>query len=293
MKLIDGKAVADEIKTELKQNVIEYSRKFKRTPHLAAILVGNNPASKAYVANKVKSCQDVGFRSTLVELEETITQEELLSEIDKLNNDPDVDGFIVQLPLPKHIDETTITLAIEHTKDVDGFHPINVGRMNQGLPCYLPATPYGIVKLLERYNIDTIGKNVVVLGRSNIVGTPISIMLSRKGFDATVTITHSRTKNLDQYLLQADIIIAAIGIPQFVKKSMLKRNVILIDVGINRIDDTSMAKGYRLVGDVDFDDVKEWVSYITPVPGGVGPMTVMGLLLNTFKAANQEVYPKE
>lgn len=292
MRLIDGKAVADEIKSQLKQEVLEYRKSRNRVPHLAAILVGSNPASKAYVGNKVKSCDEVGFNSTLVSLSEDISQEELLIEIDKLNKDKDIDGFIVQLPLPKHIDETTVTLAIDHTKDVDGFHPINVGRMNQGLPCYLPATPYGIVKLLDRYNIETAGKHVVVIGRSNIVGTPISIMLSRKGNpgDATVTLTHSRTKELASYVKQADIVIAAIGIPNFVKADMIKKGSVIIDVGINRVEDETSPKGSRLVGDVDFESVHELVSHITPVPGGVGPMTVMGLMLNTLKAAKGEVY---
>ncbi len=292
MKLIDGRAVAEELKNSMKQDVQEYKKKSGRVPHLAAILVGNNPASKAYVANKVKSCDQVGFNSTIIKLDEDVAEEFLLSEIEKLNNDPDIDGFIVQLPLPKHIDEVKVTLAIDFKKDVDGFHPVNFGRMAQGLPCYLPATPYGITLLLERYNIETAGKHVVVVGRSNIVGTPISILLSRKSKmgDATVTLTHSRTKNLQRILMQADIIIAAIGIPGFIKEDMVRQGAVVIDVGINRIEEDNIEKSSRLVGDVDFETVKEKCSFITPVPGGVGPMTVMGLMMNTLKSAMKEVY---
>jgi len=293
MKLIDGKAVAEELKNSMKQDVLEFKKKSGRVPHLAAILVGNNPASKAYVGNKVKSCEQVGFKSTLIKMDENVTEEILLQEIQKLNEDPDIDGFIVQLPLPKHIDEVKVTLAIDFKKDVDGFHPVNFGRMAQGLPCYLPATPYGITLLLDRYNIETAGKHVVVVGRSNIVGTPMSILLSRKSKvgDATVTLTHSRTKNLQRILLQADIIIAAIGIPGFIKEDMVRQGAVVIDVGINRVEDESLEKGSRLVGDVDFEFVKEKCSFITPVPGGVGPMTVMGLMMNTFKSATKEIYP--
>jgi methylenetetrahydrofolate dehydrogenase (NADP+)/methenyltetrahydrofolate cyclohydrolase len=292
MKVIDGKAVAEEMKNSMKQDVLEYQRSSGRVPHLAAILVGDNPASKAYVANKVKSCDQVGFRSTLIKLEETVTEATLLAEIEKLNQDADIDGFIVQLPLPAHIDEVKVTLAIDHKKDVDGFHPVNFGRMAQGLPCYLPATPYGITMLLDRYNIETAGKHVVVVGRSNIVGTPISILLSRKSKagDATVTLTHSRTKNIHAILLQADIIIAAIGIPNFIKDDMVKKGSVVIDVGINRVEDESLASGSKLVGDVDYEYVKEKCTHITPVPGGVGPMTVMGLMMNTFKSAKKEIY---
>ncbi|MGB4840249.1 MAG: tetrahydrofolate dehydrogenase/cyclohydrolase catalytic domain-containing protein [Saprospiraceae bacterium] len=292
MKLIDGKAVAEEIKNTLKQEVIEYKNKSGRVPHLAAILVGDNAASESYVGNKVKSCAQVGFQSTLIKMESDVTEEELLGEIEKLNNDQDIDGFIVQLPLPKHIDEVKVILAIDYKKDVDGFHPVNFGRMAQGLPCYLPATPYGITLLLERYNIETSGKHVVVVGRSNIVGTPISILLSRKSpaGDATVTLTHSRTKNISIIVSRADIVISAIGIPNFITEDMIKEGAVVIDVGINRIEDETMAKGSRLVGDVDFNRVKNKCSFITPVPGGVGPMTVMGLLLNTFKSAKKEIY---
>lgn len=293
MKLIDGKAVAEEIKNALKQDVEEYKAKSGRVPHLAAILVGDNPASKAYVGNKVKSCDQVGFKSTLIELPTDVSEDELLRQIDVLNNDADIDGFIVQLPLPKHIDEVKVTLAIDFHKDVDGFHPVNFGRMAQGLPCFLPATPYGITILLERYNIETAGKHVVVVGRSNIVGTPISILLSRKSKvgDATVTLTHSKTKNLKNILLQADIIIAAIGIPGFIQEDMVRQGAVIIDVGINRVENEAVASGSSLVGDVDFEKVKGKANFITPVPGGVGPMTVVGLMLNTFKAANKEVYP--
>ncbi|MBL0027251.1 MAG: bifunctional 5,10-methylene-tetrahydrofolate dehydrogenase/5,10-methylene-tetrahydrofolate cyclohydrolase [Saprospiraceae bacterium] len=292
MKLIDGKAVAEEIKIHWKQEVIEYKNKSGRVPHLAAILVGDNAASESYVGNKVKSCAQVGFQSTLIKMESDVTEEELLDEIEKLNNDQDIDGFIVQLPLPKHIDEVKVILAIDYKKDVDGFHPVNFGRMAQGLPCYLPATPYGITLLLERYNIETSGKHVVVVGRSNIVGTPISILLSRKSpaGDATVTLTHSRTKNISIIVSRADIVISAIGIPNFITEDMIKEGAVVIDVGINRIEDETMAKGSRLVGDVDFNRVKNKCSFITPVPGGVGPMTVMGLLLNTFKSAKKEIY---
>jgi methylenetetrahydrofolate dehydrogenase (NADP+)/methenyltetrahydrofolate cyclohydrolase len=277
----------------MKQDVLEFKKKSGRVPHLAAILVGNNPASKAYVGNKVKSCEQVGFKSTLIKLDEDVAEEILLQEIQKLNEDPDIDGFIVQLPLPKHIDEVKVTLSIDFKKDVDGFHPVNFGRMAQGLPCYLPATPYGITLLLDRYNIETAGKHVVVVGRSNIVGTPMSILLSRKSKvgDATVTLTHSRTKNLQRILLQADIIIAAIGIPGFIKEDMVRQGAVVIDVGINRVEDERLEKGSRLVGDVDFEFVKEKCSFITPVPGGVGPMTVMGLMMNTFKSATKEIYP--
>ena len=293
MKLIDGKAVAEEIKNALKQDVSAYKSKTGRVPHLAAILVGDNPASKAYVGNKVKSCDQVGFRSTLIKLPTEVTEAEVLHQIDLLNNDPDIDGFIVQLPLPRHIDEVKVTLAIDFRKDVDGFHPVNFGRMAQGLPCFLPATPYGITILLERYNIETAGKHVVVVGRSNIVGTPISILLSRKSKvgDATVTLTHSKTKNLKEILLQADIIIAAIGIPGFIKEDMVRQDAVIIDVGINRVENDAVASGSSLVGDVDFENVKGRASYITPVPGGVGPMTVVGLMLNTFKSATKEIYP--
>jgi methylenetetrahydrofolate dehydrogenase (NADP+)/methenyltetrahydrofolate cyclohydrolase len=292
MKIIDGRAVAEELKNTLKQDVIDYKSKTGRVPHLAAILVGTNPASQAYVGNKVRSCEEVGFRSTLIKLEESVSEETLLHEIERLNHDADVDGFIVQLPLPPHINEVKVTLSIDYRKDVDGFHPVNFGRMAQGLPCFLPATPYGITLLLDRYNIETSGKHVVVLGRSHIVGTPVSILLSRKGKggDATVTLTHSRTKNLSEYLSKADILIAAIGIPKFVTEEMVKEGAVIIDVGINRVVHPVDESKTILVGDVDFDAVKDKCSFITPVPGGVGPMTVMGLMMNTFKAATKAIY---
>lgn len=293
MKLIDGKAVAEEIKSLTKIELYDFTKSNNRTPTLAAILVGDNPASKAYVNNKVRTCKEIGFNSLLVKLPADISEEDLLAEVEKLNKNDDVDGFIVQLPLPKHIDEIKVTLAIDHKKDVDGFHPINFGRMAQGLPCYLPATPYGITMLLERYNIETAGKHVVVVGRSNIVGTPISILLSRKTKlgDATVTLAHSRTKNLSEITLQADILIAAIGIPGFITEDMVKEDAVVIDVGINRVENPDNPETNKLVGDVDFENVKGKCSYITPVPGGVGPMTVMGLIMNTLKAAKKEIYP--
>ena len=285
MILIDGKKVAEDIKKELKAEVDMLKINGKKIPHLAAVLVGENPASMAYVNNKVKSCHDAGFISTLIKKPADITQEELLQVVHELNQNPDIDGFIVQLPLPKHIDELTVTLAIDPEKDVDGFHPVNFGKMAQGLPCFLPATPYGITLLLKYYKIDTAGKNAVVVGRSHIVGTPMSILLSRKGVDATVTLTHSRTKNIDAVIAQADIVIAAIGIPHFIKGHMVKEGAVVIDVGINRVEDDTAIKGFKLVGDVDFKNVAPKCSYITPVPGGVGPMTVVSLMKNTFEAA--------
>lgn len=292
MKIIDGRAVSEEFKNVLKQEVTEYRNKFNRVPHLVAVLVGDNPASQAYVGNKVKSCEQVGFKSTLIHLPGDIQEVVLLEHIERLNQDSDVDGFIVQLPLPKHIDEVKVNLAIDFRKDVDGFHPVNFGRMAQGLPCFLPATPFGILLLLQRYNIETSGKHVVVIGRSNIVGTPLSILLSRKSDpgNATVTLVHSKTKNLNSFVSQADIIIAAIGIPKFVTAEMVKQGAVIIDVGINRIENPNGEGKSMLVGDVDFNDVKDKCSHITPVPGGVGPMTVVGLLMNTFKAATREIY---
>ncbi len=293
MKFIDGKAVAEEIKSTIKIELYDFNKQHQRTPTLAAILVGDNPASKAYVNNKVKTCKEIGFNSLLIKLPADITEADLLAEVDKLNKNNEVDGFIVQLPLPKHIDEIKVILAIDPKKDVDGFHPINFGRMAQGLPCYLPATPYGITILLDRYNIETAGKHVVVVGRSNIVGTPISILLSRKSKigDSTVTLAHSRTKNLKEITLQADILVAAIGIPNFITEDMVKESAVVVDVGINRIEDPNNTDKSKLVGDVDFENVKGKCSFITPVPGGVGPMTVMGLIMNTLKAAKKEIYP--
>ena len=290
MELLDGKKLSEIIKAEIAQDVVGIKSNSGKTPHLAAVLIGDNLASEAYVRSKVRSCEQVGFKSTLIRREASISEAELLGIVKDLNEDADIDGFIVQLPLPKHINEDNINLAIDPRKDVDGFHPINFGRMAQGLPSYLPATPYGIVLMLERYGIETAGKNCVVVGRSNIVGTPISILMSRKGKDATVTLTHSRTKNLSGEILRADIVIAAIGIANFIKADMVKEGAIVIDVGINRIEDTTAKNGYRLVGDVDFQAVAPKCSYITPVPGGVGLMTVTSLLLNTLKASKREIF---
>jgi methylenetetrahydrofolate dehydrogenase (NADP+) / methenyltetrahydrofolate cyclohydrolase len=287
MRLIDGKILSDTIKSEIKIEVDALLLSGGKRPHLAAVLLGNNPASEAYVGNKIKSCEQVGFNSTLIRRDVNVTQEEVLEIVKQLNEDPDIDGFIVQLPLPKHIDETAITLAIDPAKDVDGFHPVNFGRMAQGLPCYLPATPAGILQMLKRYKIDTVGKNCVVVGRSNIVGTPMSILLSRKGWDSTVTLAHSRTKDLEKVCKKADILIAAIGVAHFIKANMVKKGAVVIDVGMNRIDDASKKSGSRLVGDVDFDNVAPKCSYITPVPGGVGQMTVTSLMLNTLQAAKK------
>lgn len=292
MTVIDGKQLAEQIKRELAEEVAAIKARGEKIPHLAAVLVGDNPASQVYVRNKVRSCQEAGFRSTLVHQEGDITETALLNIVNGLNEDPDIDGFIVQLPLPKHINEERITLAIDPRKDVDGFHPVNFGRMALGLPSYLPATPFGIVTMLERYHIETSGKHAVVVGRSNIVGTPMAILLSRKGKagDCTVTITHSRTRNLASIVRQADIIVAAIGRPNFVTADMVKEGAVVIDVGINRIEDPTAKKGSRLVGDVDYANVAPKCSFITPVPGGVGPMTVMSLLMNTLKASRKEIY---
>ncbi|MEZ5009177.1 MAG: tetrahydrofolate dehydrogenase/cyclohydrolase catalytic domain-containing protein [Chitinophagales bacterium] len=292
MELLDGKALSKIIKEEIAEEVKLMVKNGEKVPHLAAILVGNDGASETYVASKVKSCENAGFKSTLVRLPADISEEALLVEIEKLNNNADIDGFICQLPLPKHINEQKITLAINHKKDVDGFHPINVGRMVQNIPSYLPATPFGILQILERYKIETEGKKCVVLGRSNIVGMPMSILLARKGYpgNCTVTLCHSRTKDIAEQLREADIIIAAIGIPEFVTGDMVKQGVVVVDVGITRVPDANSKRGYVLKGDVDFDSVAPKCSYITPVPGGVGPMTVTSLLLNTLKAARKEVY---
>lgn len=292
MILLDGKLLSQNIKTELAAQVAAIKQQGGKTPHLAAVLVGENAASQVYVSSKIRSCEEVGFKSSLIRRDADITEEELLQIVQDLNNDPDVDGFIVQLPLPKHIDEEKITLAIDHRKDVDGFHPINFGRMAQGMPAFLPATPYGIVEILRRYNIETAGKHCVVVGRSNIVGTPISILMSRKGYpgDCTVTLTHSRTKDLPGEVRRADIVIAAIGIPNFVKGDWVKEGAVVIDVGINRIVDETKKSGFRLVGDVDFEEVAPKCSHITPVPGGVGLMTVTALMMNTLKASRKEIY---
>ncbi|MCB0547466.1 MAG: bifunctional methylenetetrahydrofolate dehydrogenase/methenyltetrahydrofolate cyclohydrolase FolD [Phaeodactylibacter sp.] len=292
MNILDGKQLAKEILAELAEEVRELLANGGRAPHLAAVLVGDDPASQVYVRNKVRSCEKIGFRSTLIRRPADISEAEVLDVVDQLNRDDEVDGFIVQLPLPGHINEEKVTLAIQPEKDVDGFHPVNFGRMAQGLPCYLPATPAGILEMMRRYEIETEGKEVVVIGRSNIVGTPISILLSRKAYpgNATVTICHSRTKGLEGHLRRADIIVAAIGIPEFVKGDMVKEGVVVIDVGINRVDAPETEKGYRLCGDVDFSSVSPKASLITPVPGGVGQLTVVSLLINTLKAAKREIY---
>jgi len=285
-KLIDGKKVASEIKHEIAEEVLKLRKTGKKIPHLAAILVGNDSSSETYVANKVKDCKEVGFKSTLLRFDDNTSEDILLEKIAELNNDDDVDGFIVQLPLPRQISENKIIEAINPSKDADGFHPVNLGKMIIGLPCYLPATPYGIVELIKRYNIETTGKNCVVLGRSNIVGRPISILLSQKGMDATVTVIHSRSKNLKDIVIQADIIIAAIGSPAFVKANMVKEGAVVIDVGTSRISSPETKSGWKLVGDVDFENVAPKCSFISPVPGGVGPMTRVSLLRNTLAAAS-------
>ena len=292
MNIIDGKQLAETIKLEIAEDVKKIIAEGKRVPHLAAILVGGDPASQVYVRNKVRSCEQVGFKSTLIKKEESTTESELLEIVEQLNDDPEIDGFIVQLPLPKHINEELVTLTIDPRKDVDGFHPANFGRMAQGLPAYLPATPFGIMQMLERYDIEVEGKECVVLGRSNIVGTPISILLSRKARpgNATVVLCHSRTKDLASHTKRADIIVAALGIPEFLTGDMVKEGVVIIDVGINRVDDVSAKRGYRLKGDVKYDEVAPKSKFITPVPGGVGPMTVTSLLMNTLKANRKEIY---
>lgn len=287
MQLIDGKKISTEIKEEIAQEVKQIKAKGGKTPHLAAILVGHDGGSETYVAHKVKSCEQVGFESTLIRYEDDVTEEELLKKVDELNNNDAIDGFIVQLPLPKHVSEQKIIEAINPNKDVDGFHPVNVGRMSIGLPCFVSATPAGIVELLKRYKIETSGKHCVVIGRSNIVGRPISVLMSQKAEagNATVTVVHSRTENLKEICSQADIIIAAIGSPEFVKADMVKEGATVIDVGTTRVKSDKTKSGWKLKGDVDFDAVSAKCSYITPVPGGVGPMTIVSLLQNTLKAA--------
>jgi|SRR5690554_470960 len=286
MQILDGKETAKAIREELAQAVKERKEKGQKTPHLAAVLVGNDGGSLTYVGAKVKACQEIGFDSTLIHLEETITEEELLKKVEELNNNDEIDGFIVQLPLPKHIDEKKVTLSIDPKKDVDGFHPTNLGNMVLNLPGFLPATPAGILELLKRYEIETSGKHCVVVGRSHIVGSPMSILMARSAYpgNATVTLTHSRTKNLKELTQQADIIITAIGKPEFLTADMVKDGAVIIDVGITRVEDQSKAKGYKIVGDVDFESLKNKASYMTPVPGGVGPMTIVSLMMNTLKA---------
>ena len=287
MILLDGKKTSGDLKIEIAASVKQLKAQGKKTPHLAAILVGSDGASMTYVNAKVKACALVGFNSTLIDLPEETSEEKLLQEIANLNNNNDIDGFIVQLPLPKHIDEQKVLMAVNPDKDVDGFHPTNVGKMALNLPTFISATPFGILELLDRYNVQTSGKHVVVIGRSHIVGSPMSILLSqkRKVGNATVTITHSRTKNLKEITLQADIVIAALGIPEFLTADMVKDNVTVIDVGITRVEDTTKKSGYRLLGDVSFEEVSKKSAFITPVPGGVGPMTIAMLLKNTLMAA--------
>lgn len=292
MTLIDGKKIADDIKREIAAEVEQMVTEGKRRPHLAAILVGHDGGSETYVAHKVKACETCGFTSTLLRYEEDVTEEDLLAAIDRLNRDDDVDGFIVQLPLPRHISEQRIIEAIDYRKDVDGFHPINVGRMSIGLPCFLSATPAGIIELLRRYDIPTRGSRCVVLGRSNIVGKPVATLMMQKANpgNATVTVLHSASKDLKEICAEADIIIAALGSPGFVTADMVKPGAVIIDVGTTRVEDSTKKSGFRLRGDVDFENVAEKCSFITPVPGGVGPMTIVSLMRNTLLAARHEIY---
>lgn len=285
--LLDGKATSAEIKAEIAQEVAQRLREGKPAPHLVAILVGHDGGSETYVASKIKTCSELGFCSTLIRFEEDVTEARLLETIEKLNHDDDVHGFIVQLPLPKHINEQRIIEAVDPRKDVDGFHPINVGRMSIGLPCFVSATPQGIIELLKRYKVNTQGKHCVVLGRSNIVGKPMAQLLLHKGNpgDCTVTVCHSRTPNIKELCLEADIIVVALGVPEFLKADMVRPGAVIIDVGTTRVPDASKKSGFRLSGDVAFDEVAPKASYITPVPGGVGPMTIVSLMLNTLQAA--------
>jgi len=293
MQLLDGKFASEKIKLEIAAEAAEFLAESGRKPHLLAILVGNDGGSETYVASKMKNCEKVGFQSSLVRYDVDVTEEELLKKIREINADAGIDGVIVQLPLPKHIDPEKVTEAIDHRKDVDGFHPVNLGRMMRNLPCFIPATPYGILLLLQAYQIDTAGKHCVVVGRSNIVGSPISILMARNANpgNCTVTLTHSKTTNLKEIALQADIIVAAIGKKNFVTADMVKPGAIIIDVGINRETSTVTKSGYKLYGDVDFENVAPLSSWITPVPGGVGLMTIVGLLKNTLASAKKEIYP--
>lgn len=292
MQLLDGKALSAQVKAEIKVEVDKIKAEGGKTPHLAAILVGNNGASETYVASKIKSCEEVGFKSTLVRLPETTSEAELLTHIETLNNDADIDGFIVQLPLPSHISENTVMEAVAPEKDVDGFHPINVGRMCKGLPAYISATPFGILEMLKRYNIDTAGKHCVVVGRSQIVGLPMSILMQRNTApgNATVTICHSRTHNLKEVCQGADILIAALGRPEFITADYVKEGAVVIDVGITRVVDESKKSGFAIKGDVKFDEVAPKSNYITPVPGGVGLMTICGLMTNTLLASKKAIF---
>ena len=291
MTLIDGKQTAASIKLNIAKQVEEIIKNGGKRPHLVAILVGHDGGSETYVANKVKACEECGFKSSLIRFEDTISEAELIEQVEKLNADPDIDGFIVQLPLPKHINEQKIIEAIDYRKDVDGFHPINVGRLAIGLPCFISATPRGILELLRHYNISTSGKKCVILGRSNIVGKPMAQLMMQKNYgDATVTVCHSHSTNLKEECRAADIIIAAIGKPEFVTADMVKPGAVVIDVGTTRVPDSTRAKGFRLSGDVKFDEVAPLCSYITPVPGGVGPMTICSLMINTLLAGQKKIY---
>nr|WP_322624113.1 tetrahydrofolate dehydrogenase/cyclohydrolase catalytic domain-containing protein [uncultured Flavobacterium sp.] len=286
MTLLDGKKVSEDIKNEIAAEVAKMKERGEKVPHLAAVLVGNDGASLTYVGSKVKACERIGFESTLIKLPATISELELLKKIEELNQDDNIDGFIVQLPLPKQIDEQKVLMAVDPSKDVDGFHPENFGKMALDMSTFIPATPFGILELLERYNVQTAGKHTVVIGRSHIVGRPMSILMGRKGFpgNSTVTLTHSHTKNISQITTQADIIITALGVPNYLKAEMVKDDVVVIDVGITRVVDETTEKGYKIVGDVDFENVSKKASFITPVPGGVGPMTIAMLLKNTLLA---------
>ena len=291
MQLIDGKATAAAIKTEIAEEVKQIMQRGGKQPHLAAILVGHDGGSETYVKNKVLACEACGFKSTLIRFEADVAEEALLAQVRVLNNNPDIDGFIVQLPLPRHIDEQKVIMAIDYRKDVDGFHPVNVGRMAIGLPCFISATPLGIMTLLQRYGIQTSGKKCVILGRSNIVGKPMAqLMMQKQWGDATVTVCHSRSKTLKEECLEADIIIAAIGQPEFLRADMVKEGAVVIDVGTTRVPDASRKSGFRLTGDVKFDEVAPKCSYISPVPGGVGPMTICSLMKNTLAAGKKEYY---
>ncbi len=290
MIVIDGKQTALDIKKEIKEEVAAIVAEGKRAPHLAAILVGHDGGSETYVAHKIKDCEEVGFKSTLVRYEDNVTEEELLDKVAELNADHELDGFIVQLPLPRHVSEQKIIEAIDPKKDVDGFHPENVGRMVIGLPAFVSATPDGIVELIHRYKIETSGKNCVIVGRSNIVGRPLSVLMSQKAINATVTVAHSRTKDLEKVCAEADILIAAIGSPEFIKGNMVKQGAVVIDVGTTRVESTETKSGFKLKGDVKYDEVAPKCSFITPVPGGVGPMTRVSLLKNTLLAAKKKIY---
>lgn len=290
MQLLDGKKVSEDIKNEIAAEVAKMKENGEKVPRLAAVIVGNDGASLTYVGSKVRACEQIGFESTLIKLPSTISETELLKKIEELNQDDNIDGFIVQLPLPEQIDDQKVLMAIDPSKDVDGFHPENFGKMALDMTTFIPATPFGILELLERYNVQTAGKHTVVIGRSHIVGRPMSILMGRKGFpgNSTVTLTHSHTKNINQITTQADIIITALGVPNYLKAEMVKDDVVVIDVGITRVTDETHPKGYRITGDVDFDNVSKKASYITPVPGGVGPMTIAMLLKNTLLAREQK-----